>query len=154
MPDSHPKSHQLLQIGEAAESVGMSMRTVRYWEEIGLVTPSTRSSGGYRLYSESDLHRLLLAKSMKPLGLTLEEMRELLELIDAAAAPGDSSEESLESVFGRLEMLAQRVQDQVERMEKDANDARVLLAELRESLRHDQAISRSPRLGFGKVDLG
>ena len=131
---SHPASHQLLQIGEAAESVGMSLRTVRYWEEIGLVTPSTRSSGGYRLYSDADLHRLLMAKSMKPLGLTLEEMRELLELIDAAAAPGDSGDGSRESVFGRLEMLAQRVQDQVERIEKDATDARVLLAELRERL--------------------
>ena len=75
-----------------------------------------------------------MAKCMKPLGLTLEEMRELLELIDAAAAPGDSGDGSRESVFGRLEMLAQRVQDQVERIEKDATDARVLLAELRERL--------------------
>ncbi len=139
-------SHQLLQIGEAAESVGLSLRTVRYWEEIGLVTPSTRSSGGFRLYSDDDLHRLLVVKAMKPLGLTLEEMRELLDLIDAAAAPGDSSSSSRDGVFDRLEMLAQRVQDQVERMEKDATDARVLLAELRESLKarpsHKHTIGR------------
>ena len=128
-------SHELLQIGEAAESVGLSLRTVRYWEEIGLVTPSMRSSGGFRLYSDADLHRLLVVKAMKPLGLTLEEMRELLELIDAAAAPADAVPSSLEAVFDRLELLAQRVQDQVERMEKDADDARVLLAELRESLK-------------------
>ena len=128
-------SHELLQIGEAAESVGLSLRTVRYWEEIGLVTPSMRSSGGFRLYSDADLHRLLVVKAMKPLGLTLEEMRELLELIDAAAAPADVVSGSLEAVFDRLELLAQRVQDQVERMEKDATDARVLLAELRESLK-------------------
>ena len=135
MPVSHSTRNELLQIGEAAESVGMSLRTVRYWEEIGLVAPSTRSSGGYRLYSEADLHRLLMAKSMKPLGLTLEEMRELLELIDAASAPADVASGPRKAVFDRLELLAQRVQDQVERMEKDAADARVLLAELRESLK-------------------
>ncbi len=135
MPVSHPTSHELLQIGEVADCVGMSLRTVRYWEEIGLVTPSTRSSGGYRLYSDADLHRLLMAKAMKPLGLTLEEMRELLELIDAASPPADAASGPPEDVFDRLELLGQRVQDQVERMEKDATDARVLLAELRESLK-------------------
>ena len=128
-------SRELLQIGEAALSVGLSLRTVRYWEEMGLVTPATRSGGGFRLYSDADLHRLFVVKAMKPLGLTLEEMRELLELIDAAAAPMDTVPGSAEAIFDRLEMLAQRVQHQVERMEKDALDARVLLAELQESLK-------------------
>jgi DNA-binding transcriptional MerR regulator len=120
---------RLLQIGEAAESVGMSLRTVRYWEEIGLVRPEARSKGGFRLYSGADLHRLLVIKAMKPLGLTLEEMRELLDLLDEAAPP-DAPDE----VFDRLRVLADRVQDQVEQMERDVAESRVLLAELMASL--------------------
>jgi DNA-binding transcriptional MerR regulator len=131
--------HDLLQIGEAAESVGLSLRTVRYWEEIGLVAPATRSKGGYRLYSESDLHRLLVVKAMKPLGLTLGEMRELLDLIDAASAPARGSAGPPQHVFDRLQVLTQRIHDQVEQMEKDATDARVLLAELKVSLRGRRA---------------
>lgn len=129
-----PTGRDLLQIGEAAASVGLSLRTVRYWEEIGLVEPATRSKGGFRLYSDADLHRLLVIKAMKPLGLTLEEMRELLELLDAAAAPADAAAGRPQTVFDRLQVLAQRVQDRVERMERDVTDARVLLAELKESL--------------------
>jgi DNA-binding transcriptional MerR regulator len=124
-------SEDLFRIGKAAQSVGLSLRTVRYWEEIGLVQPATRSKGGYRLYSGADLHRLRVIKAMKPLGLTLEEMRELLDLVDEASAP---STPQVDLVFDRLEVLALRVRNQVERMERDVSDAHVLLAELEESL--------------------
>ena len=116
----------LCQIGQAAESVGLSLRTVRYWEEIGLVRPEARSKGGFRLYSSNDLHRLLVVKAMKPLGLTLEEMSELLDLVDQAALAHVP-----ETVFDRLRFYDQVVEDRVERMESDLKDARVLLAELR-----------------------
>lgn len=138
------KPDRLLQIGEAAESVGLSLRTVRYWEELGLVEPEARSKGGFRLYSETDLSRLLVVKAMKPLGLTLEEMRELLELIDAAKAPGQTAS-SRDVVFTRIELFAQRVQDQVDHMERDIRDARVLLAELKESLKQQSLASAANR---------
>ena len=77
-------SDNLLQIGEAAEKVGLSLRTVRYWEEIGLGRSPRRGRRRLRLYSEADLARLLVVKAMKPLGLTLEQMREILDLVHAA----------------------------------------------------------------------
>jgi DNA-binding transcriptional MerR regulator len=61
------------------------MRTVRYYEEFGLVAPSKRTTGGFRLYNEADVERLELIKQMKPLGFSLEEMRELLDLLDELA---------------------------------------------------------------------
>lgn len=70
------------QIGEVSERTGLSLRTIRYYEEIGLVTPSARSQGGFRLYTESDIGRLELVKRMKPLEFSLEEMRELLQALD------------------------------------------------------------------------
>ncbi len=60
-----------MQIGEVAERTGLSLRTIRYYGEVGLVVPSARSKGGFRLYTESDVARLLLIKQMKPLGVQL-----------------------------------------------------------------------------------
>jgi DNA-binding transcriptional MerR regulator len=73
-----------MQIGEVAEHTGLSLRTIRYYEEVGLVTPSARSQGGFRLYTEPDVARLNLARQMKPLGFQLDEMRDLLALLQPA----------------------------------------------------------------------
>ena len=82
--DEHP---QLLHIGAVAERTELSLRTLRHYDEIGLITPSERSSGGFRLYSEADVERILLIRRMKPLDFTLEQMRELLEVTEAATRP-------------------------------------------------------------------
>lgn len=69
---------RLMQIGEVAERTGMSLPTLRHYDETGLLAPSGRSSGNFRLYSQADLERLMVIRRMKPLGFTVEEMRELL----------------------------------------------------------------------------
>ncbi|WP_435795713.1 MerR family transcriptional regulator [Micromonospora zamorensis] len=78
-----PTPGRLMQIGEAAGRVGLSIRTIRHYEEAGLIVPSARSEGGFRLYTEPDLDRLAVVKRMKPLGFTLDEMRDLLAVLDA-----------------------------------------------------------------------
>ncbi len=78
----------LLQIGQVAERTGLSLRTIRWYEEEGLVSPTTRSGGGFRLYSQHDIARLEVIKQMKPLGFALEEMRQLLTLLDDLDADG------------------------------------------------------------------
>ncbi|WP_420792774.1 MerR family transcriptional regulator [Microbacterium thalli] len=79
-----------MRIGEVTERTELSFRTLRHYDEIGLVTPSARTNGGFRLYTESDVSRILLIRRMKPLGYSLDEMRELLDVVDALAArPGD-----------------------------------------------------------------
>ncbi|WP_328459528.1 MerR family transcriptional regulator [Actinoplanes sp. NBC_00393] len=82
-----------MQIGEAAERVGLSIRTLRHYEDAGLVLPSARSEGGFRLYTEPDLDRLRVIKRMKPLGFTLDEMRDLLAILDALGDPAVTGEE-------------------------------------------------------------
>jgi DNA-binding transcriptional MerR regulator len=82
----------LLQIGQVAGATGLSLRTIRFYEENGLVPPTGRTAGGFRLYSEDAVARLEVIKRMKPLGFSLEEMRELLTLLaDLAAAPEDAA---------------------------------------------------------------
>ncbi|MFV2084602.1 MerR family transcriptional regulator [Micromonospora sp. LOL_021] len=83
-------SRELMQIGEVAERTGLSLRTIRYYEEVGIVVPSARSQGGFRLYTQADVDRLLVVKRMKPVELTLDQIRELLEILDRLAAAGES----------------------------------------------------------------
>ena len=71
-----------MQIGEVAERTELSIKTIRHYDEVCLVTPSERSAGGFRLYTEADVQRLLVIRRMKPLGFTLDEMRQLLGSLD------------------------------------------------------------------------
>jgi DNA-binding transcriptional MerR regulator len=82
-----PDSDRMLQIGEVAERVGLSLRSVRFYEEAGLLTPAARSEGGFRLYTETQVDRLLLIKRMKPLGFSVDQMRDLLIAYDAVEDP-------------------------------------------------------------------
>lgn len=75
-----------LQIGEVADAVGLSIRTIRHYDELGLVVPSGRSPGGFRLYTGSDVERLRWVKRLKPLQFTLEEIQELLATLDGVGA--------------------------------------------------------------------
>jgi DNA-binding transcriptional MerR regulator len=82
-----------MQIGELAERTGLSIRTLRHYDEIGLLRPSARSEGGFRLYTADDESRLLLIRRMKPLGYSLEQMGELLAVVDGLEA--DPSDDAL-----------------------------------------------------------
>ena len=94
----------LTPIGRVADAVGLSLRTIRYYEEIGLVTPSGCTSGGFRLYNADDIERLLLGKRMKPLGYPREEMARLLRLIDAL---DDDTDDDTDWTLSPSEALAQ-----------------------------------------------
>lgn len=81
-------------IGEVADRVGLSLRTLRHWEDMGLVTPTGRSEGGFRLYGEEDVQRVLLARALKPADFSLEELHEILRLRDYLATDLDPAERS------------------------------------------------------------
>jgi DNA-binding transcriptional MerR regulator len=119
-----------MQIGEVAEQTGLSLRTIRYYEEVGLVAPSARTTGGFRLYSETDLARLRLVRRMKPLDFSLEEMKDVLAVLDGLEA-ADSMSGEHHQLVGRLEMYrdvtAARVtalREQLEVAEGFASDLR------------------------------
>lgn len=71
-----------MHIGELAEQTGLSTRTIRHYDDVGLLHPTSRSDGGFRLYTPDDLDRLMIIRRMKPLGFALEEMADVLGVID------------------------------------------------------------------------
>ncbi len=76
-------SPAVMQIGEVAARTELSLRSLRHWEEVGLLRPSGRTEGGFRLYTEADVERILVIRRMKPLGFTLDQMSAAMRDIEA-----------------------------------------------------------------------
>lgn len=103
----------LRHIGEVAELTGLSHRTIRYYEEMGLVTPAARTDGGFRLYDAAGVERLRLITPMKPLGYSIEEIRELLQALDALTDPS-APDHLLEAAHGTLRRSQTRTEERIE----------------------------------------
>ncbi|MFI5500872.1 MerR family transcriptional regulator [Nocardia asteroides] len=108
-----------LQIGQVADRTALSLKTIRHYDEVGLVQPSARSAGGFRLYTAADVDRLLVIRRMKPLGFTLAEMKELLEAIDvldddsASVDRGDQARTTLLAYRDKAAESADRLRRQL-----------------------------------------
>ena len=80
LADSEATEQAYLQIGEVAERTSVTQRTLRYYEEKGLLTPPSRLEGGFRLYSEGDVRRVEQIKRLQTLlNLTLADIKEMVE---------------------------------------------------------------------------
>jgi MerR family transcriptional regulator, copper efflux regulator len=112
-----PDSTSLLQIGAVATLVGLSLRTVRHYEDAGLVLPAARTQGGFRLYDDQAIERLRLIMKMKPLGFTLEEMRLLIEARQELAAPNLDPQRRWE-LQERLAMFATAAAEKVAHLQE------------------------------------
>lgn len=128
-----------LHIGEVAERVGLSLRTVRFYEEQGLITPEGRTDGGFRLYTAEHVARLLLIKHMKPLGFSIQQMRELLDTRDAlgALSPDDSA---YPDALARFSAFADAASTRVGELKATLATAEALARQLRRERRSPQAI--------------
>jgi MerR family copper efflux transcriptional regulator len=105
-------------IGEVADRTGLSLRTLRHWEEMGLVTPTGRSEGGFRLYGEDDIQRVLLARALKPADFSLEELQEILRLRDYLATDLEplvrtNSERALKAFLDRAELRCKLLRERL-----------------------------------------
>lgn len=105
----------LMQIGELAEATGLSLRTIRHYDDEGLLNPSARSVGGFRLYSREDLERLMVIRRMKPLGFSIDEMRDLLSLVDDLA-DSDLTTARRAELAGRLTVFIAHAKARRERL--------------------------------------
>lgn len=127
MPNDAPATHQ---IGEVAERVGLSLRTVRYYEEQGLVEPDSRTEGGFRLYTDHQIDRLLLIKQMKPLGFSLDEMRELLTARDQLGSPAATAAER-RAATATVAAFAVATEERCAKLRRTLVDGEVFADELR-----------------------
>jgi DNA-binding transcriptional MerR regulator len=128
---------ELSQIGGVAERLGVSTRTIKYYEELGLVSPENRSPGGFRLYSASDIERLRRILRLKGMGFSLAAIREFIAVRDAA------QEATRERVLAETtEHLRSREREVAQRIAKTREDLKSAEA-LREELRRDISLCES-----------
>jgi DNA-binding transcriptional MerR regulator len=76
-----------MRIGDLASRVGVNPKTIRYYEEIGLMPPPERRPSGHRVYGGEDLERMTFIRSAQRLGITLDDIREILALRERGARP-------------------------------------------------------------------
>ena len=95
-----------MQIGEVSERTGLSLRTIRHYESVGVVTPSERSMGGFRLYTEAEVRRLALVRRMRPLGFCLDDIRAVLDVLEQLPDDGrplpENDEQAHEELVAQL----------------------------------------------------
>jgi MerR family transcriptional regulator, repressor of the yfmOP operon len=98
-------------IGELAKQLDMSQRTIRYYEEIGLLNSIKRVEGGRRIYTEDDLRRLKLIKRLKIMGMTLTDMQELEAMWTYEKSNEKVLKRLLELLGNHLKRLDDRIAD-------------------------------------------
>ncbi len=139
-----PAADQLLRIQEVAVETGLTPRSIRYYEEIGLLRPAARSQGAYRLYDASDLERLGFIRGLRDdAGFSLAEIALLLEDEDARIrdrerfrATGDTAEkrEILRDLIGRMDRQVSTLREKAGRLQAMIDAAEERRAHLAEHL--------------------
>lgn len=102
-----PALGKLLKIGEVATSTGLPVKTIRYYDEIGLLAPTVeRSESGYRLFDFSVLNRLAFIKRAQSLGLSLSEIQDILSVHDRGELPCGEVKQHLEA---KVQAIAEQI---------------------------------------------
>jgi DNA-binding transcriptional MerR regulator len=118
----------LSQIGGVAERLGVSTRTIKYYEELGLVSPENHSPGGFRLYNASDIERLQRILRLKGMGFSLAAVREFLAVRDAAQEA--TRERVLAETTEHLRSREREVDERIAKTREDLKNAEALREEL------------------------
>lgn len=114
-----------MNIGEVSERAGLPAKTIRYYEDIGLIHP-LRSENGYRAFQESDLHKLTFLGRARALGFSIDDCRALLALYD------DTTRES-----AQVKRIAQEHLAQIDEKLAQLQSMRQTLAQLVQACRGD-----------------
>jgi DNA-binding transcriptional MerR regulator len=107
MTKANGQSLTALTVGQVAEQLGVTVRTLHHYDEIGLLVPSERTSAGYRLYDSKDITRLQHVVVYRRLGFALEEIALLLD--DPSADVGEHLRRQREAVMSRLGEISELV---------------------------------------------
>ena len=136
---STPAATPLLKIQEVSAGTGLTPRSIRYYEEVGLLEPAARSEGAYRLYDESDLERLRTIKELRDeAGFSLAQIGQLLEDDAARERNRERFRTSHDPTERRalIEDARERVDRQIETLEAKAARLAEMIAAARDRRKH------------------
>lgn len=121
------RDHALtMQIGDLAKKAGVSVRAVRYYEELGLLRPESHSIGGFRLYGGENLKRLKVINLMKEMGLSLSEIRKILTAKKNSPTERESVDYLLRVFHEKLDFVNSKLEGFARMKEELANAIKIL----------------------------
>jgi len=100
----------MFQVGEVSRTLGINPQTLYFYERIGLIPPPERTAAGYRLFSQSDMERLAFIVQVKALGLSLDEIKDILALKDGRSLTCQAVHERLRQKLDAIEQQIQQLQ--------------------------------------------
>jgi len=107
--DSIRDGLSMMQIGDLADKAGITTRTIRYYEELGIIEPDERTEGGFRLYSETQLRRLNIVQGLKALGFDLGRIRELFALKHQSETGGELAQTMTNHLYEQQKEIDEKI---------------------------------------------
>ena len=136
---------EAVHIGKAAKLAGVSVDTIRFYQKLGVIKSATRSAGGYRLFSEEQIHDLKFVRHAQELGFSLAEVKELLALRQkhhACSEVQSMLKRKLGDVGEKIKSLARLETDLAGALRNCNRDLR-----LKREIKHDDCCPLLKRLG-------
>jgi DNA-binding transcriptional MerR regulator len=99
----------LLTTGDMARCSNNTLRTVRFYEEEGILRPARRTEGGHRLFEKTELDRLMLVTDMRMAGLSLDEIKQILEVKQRSQSGSDASQQATRIINLRINELRDKL---------------------------------------------
>lgn len=116
----------MMQIGDLAARAKVTTRTIRYYEELGLIEPQQRTGGGFRLYSEDQLRRLDIVQSLKALGFDLERISAIFKLKENVETGGDLARKMIGCLAEQQEEIDRKIDCYRQMKERNSRAIEVL----------------------------
>jgi len=110
-----------MQIGDLAKKANISLRTIRYYEELGILFPAERSAGGFRRYDKKDFNKVMTIQRLKSVGLTLSEIKELFTIRKKSSVGGEAARK----IYDFLEKRSFGLDERIEKFQQIKEDIEV-----------------------------
>ncbi len=136
----------LLRIGEVSAQSQLPIKTIRFYEERGLIQSAGRTSGGFRLFDPKILPRLSFIRRSQALGLSLSDIQDILEIVDSGARPCKNVrhkfQEKIVEIEERIQQL-QRLKEQLHLLMQEADQRETLEADFCPLIEHAPAVAET-----------
>ena len=116
----------MMLIGNLAERAGVSTRTIRYYEELGMIQPEERTAGGFRRYSDEQLRRLTIIDNLKSLGFELERIRQLFALRHSMETGGKLADSMIGLLYEQQSEIDRKIGHYMAMKKRNAKGIEVL----------------------------
>lgn len=108
-PKPRESDSGLLTTGDMARYSNNTLRTVRFYEEEGILRPAKRTEGGHRLFERAELDRLMLVTDLRMAGLSLDEIKAILDLKHTGKTGGEASKHAMKALSARIHELRDKL---------------------------------------------